>query len=289
MNQAVAVDSARRRPFVPFKGDVVSRVGAALLLVLLGLGLLQPILPLGSTTETVGGGLSAPSTRWLFGTDELGRSVLPRVAEGIRETVLLSTVAVLAATVSGVLLACFATYAGGKWDEFNIRVADVMFGFPVVLVAILMSAVAGPGPMVAIVAIFMVTLPTMIRVVRAAVVSLIERDFIVAAEIAGATRTRVVVRHLLPNLMGIVVVQAAYSLSLGMLLESGISFLGLGVQPPSASLGSLVGSGRLYITTAPYYMIIPGIALALAVLGVNLVGDGLQKTLDRASGGSEMA
>lgn len=269
-----------RRIPVPFRGDRMGQGAIVLLAVLLGVCALAPLLPIGDSTATVGPALQGPSGNWLLGTDELGRSLLPRVIEGVRETVLLSSAAVLAATVLGTLLACFACYASARADEVLIRLADMAFSFPIVLIAILTSAVVGPGRTVAMVAIFLVTLPTVIRVVRAEVLQVMGRDFVTAAEISGAGRYRVVSRHLLPNILGVVIVQGAYSLSLGMLLESGISFLGLGVQAPAASLGSLVGAGRVYLPVAPTYMIVPGIVLAVAVLAVNLAGEALRVRTD---------
>jgi len=286
---SVDLSRALRRPKAvrfPFRGDHMGQAGFLLLLSLLGLSVLAPLLPLGDPAATVGPALQGPSRQWILGTDELGRSLLPRVLEGVRETVVLSSVAVLAATVVGTALACFATYASTRADEVLTRLADLTFSFPIVLIAILTSAVVGPGRTVAMVAIFLVTLPTVIRVVRAEVLRVMDRDFVTAAEISGATTYRVVSRHLLTNVLGVVIVQGAYSLSLGMLLESGISFLGLGVQAPAASLGSLVGGGRIYVSIVPTYMIIPAVVLALAVLAVNLVGEALRARTDPLQGGT---
>lgn len=287
----MSVDSSspsRRASLVrlPFRGDRMGQGGLLLLALLLGLSVLAPLLPIGDPAATVGPALEGPSQQWLLGTDELGRSLLPRVLEGVRETVVLSSAAVIAATLLGTFLACFATYASSRADELLIRFADLTFSFPIVLIAILTSAVVGPGRTVAMIAIFLVTLPTVIRVVRAEVLRVMGRDFVTAAEISGAGRYRVVTRHLLTNVLGVVIVQGAYSLSLGMLLESGISFLGLGVQAPAASLGSLVGAGRVYLPIVPTYMIFPALVLALAVLAVNLVGEALRLRTDPLMGGT---
>ncbi|HST38728.1 MAG TPA: ABC transporter permease [Conexibacter sp.] len=186
----------------------------------------------------------------------------------------------LVATVIGVIAGCFAALAGRRMDELIVRVTDVVFSFPVFLIAILVSVVAGPGRGAAMAAVFAVTLPTMVRVVRAAALPVVERDFVVAAEVAGAGRWRIMRVHLFRNVRGVVIGQVAYAISLGMLIEGGMSFLGLGVQAPAASLGSLVGSGRLYLTIEPTYALLPGVVLGLAVLAFNLVGDALRRETD---------
>lgn len=275
-----ATSARRRRPRVPFKGDPLGRFGLALLIALLAIGLLGPALPIGSPTESTGDRLAPPGDGHLLGTDELGRALLPRIVEGIRETILIATVVVLVATVVGVLAGCFAALASRRVDELIVRVTDVVFSFPVFLIAILVSVVAGPGRAAAMAAVFAVTLPTMVRVVRAAALPVVERDFVTAAEVAGASRWRLLRVHLLPNVRGVVIGQVAYAISLGMLIEGGMSFLGLGVQAPAASLGSLVGSGRLYLTIDPAYALVPGVVLGLAVLAFNLVGDALRRETD---------
>lgn len=273
-----AARPARRR--LPFKGDPLGRFGLALLIALIAVGVLGPALPIGSPTESAGPRLASPGGEFPLGTDELGRSLLPRIVEGIRETILIASVVVLAATVIGVLAGCLAALASRRVDELIMRATDVVFSFPVFLVAILVSVVAGPGRAAAMAAVFAVTLPTMVRVVRAAALPLVEKDFVTAAEVAGAGRWRIMRVHLLPNVRSAVIGQVAYAISLGMLIEGGMSFLGLGVQAPAASLGSLVGSGRLYLTVTPMYALVPGLVLGLAVLAFNLVGDALRRGSD---------
>jgi peptide/nickel transport system permease protein len=265
---------------VPFKGDPLGRCGLALLVVLLGAGLLQPVLPLGDPYATVGPRLASMSAEFPFGTDELGRSLVPRVVAAIQVTILLSVAAVLVTTVVGVILGCYAAYASKRVDQVISRLADVLFSFPTILVAVLVSIIAGPGRPTAAVAIVAVTIPTMIRLARAEALRIIELDFVTAAEVAGARIGRVLFTHLLPNMWEAIIVQVTFSISLGMLVEGGISFLGLGVQPPDSSLGALIGHGRLYLTVAPSYVFIPGVVLGAAVLAFNLVGDALRREVD---------
>jgi peptide/nickel transport system permease protein len=205
---------------------------------------------------------------------------MPRVVAGIHVTILLSAFAVMIAATIGSLLGLLSGYFKGLMDEIVPRLADLMFSFPAILLAIMISAILKPGTPSAIAAIVIVTLPVMIRVVRAATLTVAEQDFVIQARIAGAGLGRILALHLLPNVASVIIVQAAYSISFGMIIESGISFLGLGVQPPEASLGSLLHDGRVYLSVAPWLVFVPGIVLAITILSVNLVGDGLRRTID---------
>jgi peptide/nickel transport system permease protein len=160
------------------------------------------------------------------------------------------------------------------------RVADMMFSFPPILLGLLVSAILGPGILSAIAAIMLITFPIFVRVVRAATLDVAGRDFVTVSSIIGASFPRRIFVHLLPNVAGAVAVQMVYSISFGMLIESGLSFLGLGVQPPEASLGSLLREGNQYLGVAPWLTFGPGFVLALAILSVNLVGDGLRRIAD---------
>jgi peptide/nickel transport system permease protein len=271
----------RLAPLSPFPGDGLSRAAVVTLVALFLLGVLAPVLPVGEPEEIgVGPRLGAPALGWPFGTDSLGRSMLPRVLEGIRLTLVLSTTAVLVAAIVGAVVGMLAAATHRFVDETISRAADVLFSFPPVLLGLLATAIIGPGATSAASAIVLITLPAMVRVVRAAALDVAGRDFVAVAEIAGASLGRRLFVHLLPNVAGVIAVQTAYSISLGMLIESALSFLGLGVQPPFASLGSLLREGSKYLTVAPWLVFAPGIVLALAILCVNLVGDGLRRIVD---------
>jgi peptide/nickel transport system permease protein len=273
--------SVARGPRVPFGGDLLSRAGLCVLLVFVLVSAFGSWLPLGDP-EAVNAGprLAAPSAQWWAGTDSLGRSVLPRLAEGIRTTFLLAGAAVVVTAMLSVVVGMVAAYYGGVVGELITRSADVLFAFPSLLLAILMVAITGPGPLGAVISIVLICTPLMVRVVRAASLSVVGRDFVVAARVGGASGRRILLVHVLPNVAGAAVVQATYALSVGMLIESGLSFLGLGLQPPSASLGSLVHEGAVYLPIAPWLALIPGVLLALAIMAVNLVGDGLRDAFD---------
>ena len=266
---------------MPFQGDPLAQAGMVALVVLIVLSLLALATNIfGNPTALGGPSLSAPGPGHALGTDQLGRSLLPRIVAGIRVTILLSSFAVVIAATIGSLLGMLSGYFRGTVDEVVPRFADLMFSFPAILLAILISAILRPGTPSAISAIVVVTLPVMIRIVRAATLTVAEQDFVIQARIAGAGLGRILALHLFPNVAGAIVVQAAYSISFGMIIESGISFLGLGVQPPGASLGSLLHDGRVYLAVAPWLVFAPGFVLAVTILSVNLVGDGLRRTID---------
>jgi len=266
---------------MPFHGEPLAQAATVALAVLIALSVLGLTTGFFGSPIALGGPpLSTPAPGYPLGTDQLGRSLLPRTVAGIRVTILLSSFAVMIAAMIGSLLGMLAAYLKGVVDEIVARLADLMFSFPAILLAILISAILKPGTPSAISAIIIVTLPVMIRVVRAAALVVAEQDFVIQARIAGAGLGRVLTVHLLPNVAGAIVVQAAYSISFGMIIESGISFLGLGVQPPDASLGSLLHDGRLYLSVAPWLVFAPGLVLSVTILSVNLVGDGLRRTID---------
>jgi|BarGraIncu00222A_1022003.scaffolds.fasta_scaffold13198_2 peptide/nickel transport system permease protein len=268
-----------------FRFDRLGLLGLGLLVVLLFLGAAGPFLPLGDPNE-IGAGprLGPPSLAFPVGNDELGRNVLPRVVEGIGVTFLLSSAAVAITAVVGTLLGMAAGYLRGFADGVIARVADVLFAFPPLLFGLLASAVLGPGSVSAIVVISTATLPLFIRVVRSVTLSLAEREFVLAAVVSGASTWRVLSVHLLPNVLGAAIVQLTYALSIGMLIESGLSFLGLGVQPPNASLGSLLRLGSVYLTVSPWLVLVPGLVLALAIVSVNLLGDAIRNMLEPLRG-----
>jgi peptide/nickel transport system permease protein len=261
--------------------DRAAQVAIALLLFFVLLSMVGPWLPLGDPEE-IGAGprLDPPSWEFLMGTDELGRSFLPRAIEGIRTTFFLSTLAVLATAAVSTALGMIAAYRGGLLDTAIVRVADVLFSFPAIVLGLLISALLGPGMFPAMVVISIATLPLFIRVVRAVSLEISGREFVVAAEVAGASMARILLVHVLPNIAGAIIVQLTYAISIGMLVESGISFLGLGAQLPHASLGSLLHLGTAYLTVAPWLTLSSGVLLSLIITSVNLLGDGLCDLLE---------
>jgi peptide/nickel transport system permease protein len=271
----------RNRLLGSLMSDRLTQIALAALFVLLVLSLISPLLPIGRPDQVgFGPRLGAPTWHALFGTDNLGRPVLARVFQGVQTTILLSTCAVLISGLLGALAAIVTAYLHPMADEMASRFADILFSFPPILLGILVVAVLSPGAVSVMVVISLITFPTMLRVVRAATLAIMRRDFVVSAEIAGVSFAKRVFVHILPNVADAIVVQMIYSISLGMLVESGMSFLGIGVQPPIASLGALLRDGVSYLEIAPWLTFAPGLTLAVAIMATNLLGDGLRRLID---------
>lgn len=271
----------RLRRRLPFSGDALSRIAAVTLALLVLVGIVGRLFHLGGDpTAFVGPRQGGPTGSWWFGTDNLGRSVFARTIDGIGTTIVLAGSAVLIASVIGTCLGVVAALRGGLVDQLLTRAVDVLLSFPSILLAIVVSAIIGPGLGAPIVAIVIASVPLLFRVVRASAAELVTRDFVLCARVGGARVPRVLFVHLVPNVAGAAVVQATYALSMGILIESALSFLGLGVREPASSLGSLLQENSLYLPINPWPTIGPGIVLALAVLSINLVGDGLRDALE---------
>jgi len=215
-----------------------------------------------------------------FGTDYYGRDVFSRVLAGARVSLAISLAAQAVALIIGVTLGALAGYWGGWVDAAVMRLVDVVMAFPDLLLAIGIAASLGPGIPSVLLALGIVGWPGVCRLVRAEVMSLKERDFIDAARVIGAGHGRILARHVLPNVMAPILVSTSLGLGSRILQEASLSFLGLGVQPPRASWGSMVYLGLRWLSRAPWLVIFPGLAVAVAVMGFNLLGDGLRDLLD---------
>jgi len=226
--------------------------------------------------------LEAPSlsSGHLFGTDEFGRDILSRIMKGTSVSLLISISATAFGGVVGILMGIWAGFLGGRWDNFIMRVADVLFSFPSLLLAIFIMAVLGEHTYNVVVAIGIVYIPQFARISRGAIISLKSNEFVRAARSNGAGDSYILFRHLLPNILPPIIVQISLSLSVAILLESALSFLGLGVQPPAPSWGNMLSSARKVMMLAPWTAIYPGLAIVVLVLGFNLLGDGLRDILD---------
>jgi peptide/nickel transport system permease protein/oligopeptide transport system permease protein len=224
-----------------------------------------------------------PSAEHIFGTDELGRDILSRVIDGTRISLRVGVSAVLIALFFGVLLGSVAAYYGKAVDLFIMRFMDVMLAVPDILLAIAIMTALGPGMDKAIIAISFVTIPQYARIARGCILSVKENDFVVAAKIVGGSDARVMFRHILPNILSPIIVRSTLGVSTAILDAAALGFLGLGVKPPLAEWGTMLGSGRIYIFNAPHILIFPGIAITITVLAFNLFGDGLRDALDPRS------
>jgi peptide/nickel transport system permease protein len=265
---------------LPFGDNALARVALIVLAALIITSVVALLVPGLDARVAVGPRLSQPSWATPLGTDSLGRNVFARLLEGVRTTVLISGAAVVASTLIAVILGISAGILRGPFDTVVMRLADGLLSFPAVLLGIVVSAIIGGGPGAAIVSIVVITLPLMILIFRSATVDRMHLDFITAVAVGGASRARVAIRHVAPNIAGTIAVQATYAASVAMLVEGAISFLGFGVVAPGASLGSLVQDGAVYLTVAPWLALAPGGVLALAILSVNLVGDALRDSLE---------
>lgn len=224
--------------------------------------------------------LQAPSAAHLFGTDHLGRDVASMIMTGARNSLVVALVAAGIGAGIGVPLGLLAAARRGWVDETVMRFNDLVFAFPALLLAIMITAVFGPGAVNAIIAIGIFNIPVFARVTRGAALSLWTREYILAARAAGKGVVRISLEHILPNLLNLLIVQATIQFSLGVIAEAGLSYVGLGAQPPMPSWGRMLNEAQTMIAFAPWLTVFPGLAIVTSVLGLNLVGDGLRDLLD---------
>lgn len=221
-----------------------------------------------------------PSRQYPFGLDDLGRDILSRVIFGAQLSLRVGVLSVSLAIIFGTLLGLVSGYLGGWADNLIMRLMDIALAFPAMLLAIAIVAILGPGLMNMLIAIALVSIPTYARLVRAQVLSVKAQDYILAARAIGVTHSRILFRNILPNSITPIIVQGTLGIASAILDAAGLSFLGLGAQPPTPEWGAMLGEGRFSMFTAPHIIIFPGLAIMLTVLGFNLLGDGLRDALD---------
>jgi len=261
---------------------VLFGTGLILLVVLLAL-LADVVAPYDPIEMKVIDALKRPSAPHPFGTDRFGRDVLSRTIYGSRIALGVALSSIVLAFVVGTALGLVGGYAGG-WPDLVIgRVMDVLFSFPTLILAIAIAAMLGPGLNNAALAIAVVYVPLFSRVARGPVIAEREKDHVAAAQGLGAGWPRVVFRHILPNVLAPLIVQASVSLAFAILIEASLSYLGLGTQPPDPSWGTMLNEGRTYLETAPWMSIFPGLAIMVTVFGFNLLGDGLRDVFEPKS------
>jgi peptide/nickel transport system permease protein len=224
--------------------------------------------------------LKAPDREHLLGTDPLGRDVLSRVIYGARISLQIQIVAVIIALFIGTILGMVGGYYGGTFDNLIMRLMDILLAFPGIFLAIAIIAVLGPGLTNLMLAAGIYSIPQFARIVRGSVLSLKEKEFVEAAKAVGENDFNILFRYLLPNSMAPIIVQTTLRMATVLLTASGLSFLGLGVQPPTPEWGAMLSNARAYLITAPHVATIPGLAIMLVVMGFNLFGDGLRDSLD---------
>lgn len=224
--------------------------------------------------------LQGPSAAHWLGLDHFGRDVASMILLGARNALSVSLVAVLLGAGVGVPLGLLAAARRGWIDELVMRASDVVFAFPALILAILITAVLGPGAINAVIAIGVFNVPVFARLTRGSALSLWTRDYVLAARVAGKGATRISIEHIAPGLFSILIVQATLQFSLGVIAEAGLSYVGLGAQPPAASWGKMLADAQTLVAAAPLQAIFPGLAIVITVLGLNLLGDGLRDRLD---------
>ncbi|MFV2069242.1 MAG: ABC transporter permease, partial [Pirellulales bacterium] len=224
--------------------------------------------------------LEGPSSTFLLGTDTFGRDVLSRLLWGARVSLIIGTVSVLLAMVIGGPLGLVAGYFGGLIDQIIMRMMDVLLSFPLLLMGLLIVAVLGPSVLNLIIAIAIPVIPKFARIARAPTIAVRERNYIVACQALGYSHLRIMARHILPNILGEVVVMASLWAATAVRIEASLSFIGLGVKPPTPTWGGMIQEGFEYILDAPWLSIYPGLAVLVLVLSLNLLGDGLRDAID---------
>jgi peptide/nickel transport system permease protein len=258
------------------------RIGAAIILVYLVAAVLGAlgVTPHDPLQQFRIDRLKPPSSDYWMGTDLLGRDTTSRLMVGIGQSFIVAFASVGIATLAGTIIGLLAAWWGGLADGVLMRIMDVLLSFPAILLALLIIAIAGPGTFTSIVAIATVYTPIFARVVRGPALSLKRRDFVDAARTFGSSEAYILTRHLLLNLVAPLTVQVSLALAWALLTEAGLSFLGLGTQPPSPSLGLMMSDARNLMQQAPWLLFFPGLAVMLGILGFNLFGDALRDILD---------
>ncbi len=269
---------------VPQRVGLVSAnlvIGGAITAAVVAMALISYLwTPHDVTVLAIGNKLMPPSATHWFGTDHFGRDIFSMILVGARNSIAVALVAVAIGIGIGVPLGLAAAARRGLIDETVMRINDLVFAFPALLMAIMITAVFGPGPVNAIVAIGIFNIPVFARVARGGALSQWTREFTLAARAAGKGEARISAEHILPNILNTLIVQATIQFSFGILAEAVLSYVGLGTQPPMPSWGRMLAEAQTMIALSPHVAIFPGLVIVMSVLGINLLGDGLRDLLD---------
>ncbi|HEV7321198.1 MAG TPA: ABC transporter permease [Ensifer sp.] len=256
-------------------------IGAAVTLILVAMALVSFVwTPYSPTAMNFRDKLQGPSLGHWFGTDNFGRDILSMIMVGARNSISVSIVAVLVGAGIGVPLGAWAAARGGWVDGLVMRMSDLAFAFPALLTAVIITAIFGPGATNAMIAIGIFNIPVFARVTRGASMGLWKREYVQAARCAGRGDVAITLLHILPNINHVLLVQVTIQFALAIVAEAGLSYVGLGTQPPMPSWGKMLNDAQTFIYQAPWLAIFPGLAITFAVLGLNLLGDGLRDILD---------
>ena len=258
-----------------------SLLGLIIILILIFVALFGKFLmPYDPYTGELSQSLQSPSAAHFFGTDEQGRDIFSRVIDGTSVSLRVGVIAVAISLSIGTFFGAVCGYFGGKIDMILMRIMDIILAFPSMLLAIAFMSALGKGIDKAVIAISIVTIPEYARIVRGCVLSLKESEYVEAAKVIGNNDFTIIFKHILPNILSPIIVRATLGISSAILDTAALGFLGLGVQPPLAEWGTMLGSGRNYFNNAPFIILFPGLAITITVLAFNLLGDGLRDALD---------
>ncbi len=256
-------------------------VGLVIMAVMIIIAILAPVIaPEGYDVQNLDDAFLFPCWEHPFGTDNLGRDVLVRVMYGAQISLRLGLLSVVISAVGGVAIGAIAGYYGGRVDNIFMRIMDVFQAIPPMLLAIAIAAILGPGLTNAMIAIGISGVPGFARLIRASILSVRENEYIEAARAVTATDARIIVKHILPNILSPILVQTSLSIANAILVASSLSFIGLGAQPPLPEWGAMISGARGYIRDFWYLVTLPGVAIILAVVSFNLIGDGIRDALD---------
>lgn len=286
--QAATTDSPFRQARSPrtlfvrrFGKERTAIFGVVVILLFVALALLAPVIsPYDPLEQNISSSLAPPSPDHLFGADKLGRDIFSRMLYGARISLAVGLGVVFMASLLGTTVGLLAGYAGGWWDEALMRVTDIFFAFPSLILAMAIAGALGPSLQNALIAVAVVTWPIYARLVRGQALVIREQEFVQAARAIGAGHLLILRRHLLPNTLSPLLVQMSFDMGTTILAVAGLSFIGFGAQPPTPEWGVMISEGRNFITTHWWLTFFPAMAMLFAVAGFNLVGDGLRDVLD---------
>lgn len=278
---AIKKESMLKQTWDGLKKNKLAMFGLFLIVILILTALFaDAIAPYGVDDQDLLRKFKAPSSEHFFGTDEFGRDIFSRIVYGSRYSLMIGAVAASLSAAIGMLIGSAAGFYGGKADNILMRMIDIMMAIPSTLLGISIVAALGNGIRNVIIAVAIGAVPSYARIVRASILSVKEQEYIEAARSIGASDVRIIMHHILPNCLAPIIVQITMSVAKAILEASALSFIGLGVQPPSAEWGAMLSAGRAYIRKAWWIVTFPGLAIAMIIFGLNLFGDGLRDALD---------
>jgi len=266
--------------WIRFKKNKLALIGLAIIFLMIFVAIFAPVVaPYSPIEQNLKERLQPPSLKHLFGTDEFGRDIFSRVIYGSRTALMVGIIVAAISAAIGVTLGLISGYFGGIVDEVIMRLVDIVWSFPSLILALAIVVILGPGLINAMIAIALVGWASYARVVRAETLSVKEELFVEAARAIGETDLRILISYIFPNVLSSVLVLVTYNIPSAIITASSLSFLGLGAQPPSPDWGLMLSTARTYLTIAPWYSIFPGLAIMITVLGFNFVGDGLRDAI----------